>query len=155
MKKGSNWEVKRDIKRWGERTNTMMIFSEKGKMCSEFYFLFIFFTSGTGRRRASGVWAGLLMHCSQQTGRVRALRYQSVSQTQSPWIHSHTHTNTHTHLFLKIEATCQGEIQLSVWKLVFESIQDVSAYLSTYSIHLGSVHRPIISYSFLLQVPAL
>lgn len=121
-KKGSDWEVKRDIKGWRGRTNEIMILSEKAKMCSDFSFFFFYIWEGQEEE-----WKGWEQDCwciAVSRENVRAFRYQSVSQTQSPWLHTHTHIKR-THLVLKIEAKCQGEIQLSAWKL--ESVQDVSA----------------------------
>lgn len=91
--------------------------------------------------RQEEAWAGSVQGCwciTVSRERARAFRYQSVNQTQSPWIHTFIHTHKCTHLFLKIEAACQGEIQLSLLKM--ESILNVSAYLSTYSICIQVVH---------------
>lgn len=94
----------------------------KSKNVLRFFFFFFYIWEGQEEE-----WKGWEQDCwciAVSRENVRAFRYQSVSQTQSPWIHTHTHIKR-THLVLKIEAKCQGEIQLSAWKL--ESVQDVSA----------------------------
>lgn len=100
-KKGSNREVRREIKARRERTNQMRSWVKKPKC--------VFIPLGRSREEER---AGLLMHCSQQ--RERALRYHSVSQTQSPRMHTQTHKHTNA---LKIDANMSGWIQPSEWIL--------------------------------------